>query len=97
MLILHASAARAARPMREQVDFHGGGGSRRQTHLCELADDTITFVADQLLDVCIAKDGLFGGADIHTAPRRREQLQPPLARQILCDQHPLATFLVVHL
>lgn len=67
------------------------------SYLCQLSDDSVALVADQLLDVCIAEDGLLRRADLDAATGRDEQLQPPLARQCLRDHHPLLTILVVHL
>jgi hypothetical protein len=66
-------------------------------HLSELSNDSVALVADQVLDGGIAEDGVGVLADLHSASRLNQHLQPAVSWQVLGDHHALGTGLVVDL
>mmetsp|Transcript_20337 Transcript_20337/g.44447 ORF Transcript_20337/g.44447 Transcript_20337/m.44447 type:complete len:375 (+) Transcript_20337:748-1872(+) len=65
--------------------------------LCELADDTIALLANQLLDSCVRQNGVMMLAHFHPAACLLQDLKPSVTRQLLGYYNSKLTRLVVHL
>ena len=87
----------AARPLQDAALFLLLQSPCALPHLCELPDDAVALLADEVLHQLVAEDGVLVLCHLHAAVCGRQDLKPSVPRQRLRDNDSLRAAFVVHL